>query len=270
MSNLLAVSQLGIEFGPIKAPFRALHEITFTLSPGDSLCLVGSSGAGKSSLALAILGLLPTGSRRFGSVSLPEGPNLTNVRESELRDYRRTGVGTLFQDAPGSLIPGVPIGQQLEQVFRFRRNIGKKEALVQARMALEKVGLSDHDRILRARPAELSGGMCQRIMLCLTLAAPGPLRLLVADEPLSALDSVSAAQILDLLLKVQKDNNAIMLFITHDVRLVSRFDWVMVLSQGRSIEMQRSAAFLVKPQSHEGERLLHASRSLGQSNNLHN
>ncbi|HKX31639.1 MAG TPA: dipeptide/oligopeptide/nickel ABC transporter ATP-binding protein [Blastocatellia bacterium] len=261
MANLFIVRRLTVEYNSKHSPFKALNDISLEVPHGSSICIVGSSGAGKSTFAHAILGLLASDAPMQGEVILP-GRDSAIKSNDELMEYRRTKVGVIFQDAPGSLVPGVPVGRQVERVFRFRRRIGRSEALSQARAALEEVGLADHERIRYALPSELSGGMCQRVMISLALAAPGPLQLLVADEPLSALDSVSAAQILDLLLRIRAERKATMLFITHDIRLVRRFDWVALFSQGSLIEMQRSQSFLDKPMSDEGERFLAASRSL--------
>lgn len=170
-------------------------------------------------------------------------------------------MGCIFQDAPGSLIPGVRIGRQVQRVFKMRQRITWSDAELQARTAFHDVGLKDIDRIWSAFPSELSGGMCQRIMISLALAAPD-LRLLIADEPTSSLDTVSAAQIFELLFRVRRERCAVLLVITHDVRIVRRFDWVAVLSEGKLAEFSRSSDFLSEPKSNEGRRLLAAGRSL--------
>lgn len=261
----LTIRGLSVEYGSRATLLRALDEISFELGTADqggTVAVVGASAAGKSSLGLACLGLLPTTARRQGSVVLP-GDFSIDRPQNDFRDYRRTSVGVVFQDAPGSLIPGVPIGRQVQRVFGLRRRIGRRDAERQARAALAEVGLEDGERIWRALPAELSGGMSQRVMVCLSvLAAPCPL-LLICDEPTSALDSVSAAQVLELLFRVQREHNMVVLFITHDVRLVARFEWVVVLSKGRLVELEKSSRFLSSPASQEGRLLLEASRALG-------
>ncbi|MBI5769800.1 MAG: ABC transporter ATP-binding protein [Verrucomicrobia bacterium] len=264
MSDSVEIRDLTVEYGSGDARLRALSNISVVLEPSSTVCVVGGSGAGKSTLAMAVLGLLPESARWAGDVSLPGNFALSRSGSREVREYRRKSVGVVFQDAPGSLIPGVPIGKQVEQAFRFRRQMSAATAAREARRTLERVGLTDYSRISKARSFELSGGMCQRVVIAMALAAPGPLHLLLADEAVSNLDSVSAAQVLDLIFDLQKEHGATLIFITHDARLLPRFNWVCVLAEGRVVEIRESAAFLDHPSSIEGQRLLEASRALGQ------
>ena len=264
-SNALNVRDLTVEYPATRNPVRALSEVTFSLEPGKTLCLVGSSGSSKTTLFRAILGILPRGTAVQGMLTLPGGRAWNGMTEREAREYRRSHVGAVFQDAPGALIPGVPVGRQIERVFRLRRGVGRLEARRVAKGALGEVGFANCDEVWNKVPAALSGGMCQRCMIAMALlGASGQLRLVCADEPISSLDSVSAAHVLDLLIRVQKEKGATMLFITHDVRLVSRFDQVAVLSNGRMVEFRQSAEFLAGPTTSEGRALLDASRLLGE------
>ncbi len=267
MCDALCVDKLSVEYATPVVPLRALSEVTFAVPPGpagSSVCCLGASGAGKSTLGLAVIQLLPHEARVKGKVSLPGGLTLT-ASGGRLREYRRRSVGVVLQDAPGSLVPGVPIGRQARRVFAVRRGLARRDAERSAREGLARVGLEDVERVWRAMPSELSGGMCQRVMISLSvLAAPEP-RLMICDEPTSALDSVSAAQVLELLFRIKAEHRITMLFITHDVRLVWRFDWVAILSEGRLAEFERSDQFLASPRSEEGRRLLDAGKALGSS-----
>jgi len=269
LSNPLLVRDLSVEYSPTRNPVRALSEVTFSLEPGKTLCCVGASGSSKTTLVRAILGILPRGTCVQGVLRLPGGRTWNEMTEREAREYRRCHVGAIFQDAAGSLIPGVPVGRQIERVFRMRRDLGRPQSTRAAEEALYAVGFDNCNEVWNKVPAALSGGMCQRCVIAMGLlgapvGAPGPLQLVCADEPTGSLDSVSAAQILDLLIRVQRDKGATMLFITHDVRLVSRFDQVAVLSHGRIVEFRSSAEFLAGPTTGEGRALLEASRSLGE------
>jgi ABC-type dipeptide/oligopeptide/nickel transport system ATPase component len=222
---------------------------------------VGRSGAGKTTFWRAVLQLLPENAKWSGRIELPGDISL-GVHPEEMRMYRRRSVGVIFQDPVGSLVPNSSIGHQLVNAIAFRSGSPRRQAEEQARHALHEVGLPDVDRVMRSLPGELSGGMCQRVMISLALAAPGPLRLLIADEPLTALDALSAAQVLESLLRAHRAHSGNLIFITHDLRVAQRFDWIAVFSNGRLTECARTSQFFSSPISAEGRELLAASLAL--------
>lgn len=243
---------------------RAVSDFTLQLLPSESLCLVGSSGSGKSTILSALLGLLPPTTMISGTVTLPGGLTHSGSDTAKLREYRRCSIGTVFQDPVGSLAPGVPILRQVASAYRVRHGLSRRDGVDRARSALAQVGLPNAGSLHDSVPAELSGGMNQRVCIALALSAPS-LDLILADEPTSNLDSVMAAQILDLILEVQARHTAILVFITHDIRLHARFDRVAVLAGGRLVEDQPASTFGGSAKSEEGRRLVTASQRLGQS-----
>ena len=258
----LSLDRLSVGYGTGKTLGLAVNELTLLVPGGRSLCLVGSSGAGKSSVLSAILGLLPASAQSTGHIHLPYGPVHQGRDSTELLKYRRRSVGTVFQDAVGSLTPGVSVLHQVATAYRIRHGLSKADSEVSAKDALSRVGLPQVISLYESIPAELSGGMCQRVSIALALSAP-KLHLILADEPTSSLDSVMAAQILDLLFTVQSQHRATLVFITHDIRLHRRFDEVGVMSEGKLVEISSSAEFGQKASSKEGHGLLDASRCLG-------
>ena len=261
--HCLAVENLSVTYPSGHKGNQAVSDITLRLPLADSLCLVGSSGAGKSTILSALLGLLPPSTAVRGTVTLPGGLTHLGTDNEQLREYRRHSIGVIFQDPVGSLAPGIPMLRQVASAYRVRHRLSRRDAVVQARSALVQVGLPDEPVFHNAVPAELSGGMNQRVCVALALSAPS-LRLLLADEPTSNLDSVMAAQILDLILQVQREHQAALVFVTHDIRLHSRFDRVAVISGGRLVEDQPAAMFAESAKSEEGRRLVAASQRLGQ------
>lgn len=260
--SVLKLDNLSVAYRGVGEQSQAVQKVDLVLRAGESLCLVGSSGAGKSTILSAILGLLPPSAFTEGKVQLPGGPAHSGIDRSDLMLYRRQCVGTVFQNPIGSLAPGVPVLRQVTMAYQVRHGIRKAEAEREARRALQSVGLPDVGHTYRATPAQLSGGMCQRAAVALALSAPR-LRLILADEPTSSLDSVMAAQILDLILELQAQHDAALVFITHDIRLHKRFGHVGVLSGGKLVELQSASTFEGAPRSDEGERLVAASRKLG-------
>ncbi len=219
----------------LHASHALLEEVDLTLQPGEVLALVGESGSGKSMTAHAVMGLLPPGIRvTAGSIEL-KGEDVTRVDEARWRQIRGRTVSMVFQESMSALNPVLSIGTQLAEIFRQREDLGKREALSRSRDALAGVRIHDAEGTLRLFPHELSGGMRQRVMIAMALAAHPDL--LIADEPTTALDVTVQTEILHLLMDAKKSLGFALLFITHDLSLVAHIaDRVAVLYAGMVME----------------------------------
>jgi peptide/nickel transport system ATP-binding protein len=233
---LLSVRDLTVVFNRQGAePFTAVDGVSFDVSPGQTLGLVGESGCGKSVTSLAIMGLLPERGNTVTGQALYEGTDLLSLSRSELRDRRGRDIAMIFQDPLSSLNPVVPIGLQVTEVMERHRGLSRKEAMPEARDLLERVGIPDPKARLKNYPHQLSGGMRQRALIAMALACSP--RLLIADEPTTALDVTIQAQILALLKELVEDTGTALVMITHDLGVVAGLcDEVNVLYGGRIVE----------------------------------
>ncbi len=216
-------------------PFTAVDKVSFEVEPGQTVGLVGESGCGKSVTSLAIMGLLPSrGAKVTGSVRL-EGTELLELSDRQMRDKRGKDLGMVFQDPLSSLNPVIPIGLQVSEVLERHRGMQRKRAMREAEELLRRVGIPDPRRRLDEYPHQLSGGMRQRALIAIALAcAP---RLLIADEPTTALDVTIQAQILALLAELVRETGTALVMITHDLGVVAGLcDEVNVLYGGRIVE----------------------------------
>ena len=216
-------------------PFTAVDDVSFDIFPGQTVGLVGESGCGKSVTSLAIMGLLPRrGNRVEGSVEM-EGTDLLRLPEAQMRDRRGRDLAMIFQDPLSSLNPVVPIGVQVTEVIERHRGKSRSEAMPLAGDLLKKVGIPDPNRRLKEYPHQLSGGMRQRALIAMALACQP--RLLIADEPTTALDVTIQAQILALLKELVEDSGTALLMITHDLGVVAGLcDRINVLYGGKIVE----------------------------------
>ncbi|GGR53104.1 peptide/nickel transport system ATP-binding protein [Nocardioides luteus] len=233
---LLSVRDLKVTFTRQGAePFHAVDGVSFDVRPGQTVGLVGESGCGKSVTSLAIMGLLP---RRGNSVSgqvMFEGTDLLGLSDKQMRERRGRDLGMIFQDPLSSLNPVVSIGVQVAEVVQRHRQVSKSVAMEEARAMLDKVGIPDPRRRLREYPHQLSGGMRQRALIAMALACRP--RLLIADEPTTALDVTIQAQILALLKDLVSESDTALVMITHDLGVVAGMcDDVNVLYGGRLVE----------------------------------
>ncbi|HEY0637809.1 MAG TPA: ABC transporter ATP-binding protein [Pseudonocardiaceae bacterium] len=227
-------------------PFTAVDEVSFDVEPGQTVGLVGESGCGKSVTSLAIMGLLPSrGATVTGSVRL-EGQELLTLSDRQMRDKRGKDLGMVFQDPLSSLNPVIPIGIQVTEVLERHRGMQRKRAMREAEELLRRVGIPDPRRRLDEYPHQLSGGMRQRALIAIALAcAP---RLLIADEPTTALDVTIQAQILALLAELVRDTGTALVMITHDLGVVAGLcDEVNVLYGGRVVERGERHALFAEP-----------------------
>jgi peptide/nickel transport system ATP-binding protein len=233
---LLAVRDLAVTFGVRgQRPVHAVDEVSFEIRPGQHVGLVGESGSGKSVTSLAIMGLLPRRGVRTSGEVLWGGRNLLTADRDELSRLRGREIAMVFQDPMTSLNPVVPIGVQVAEVIQRHEKVDRKEARDRAAELLRKVGIPDPGRRLREYPHQLSGGMRQRVLIAIAIAC-GP-KLLIADEPTTALDVTIQAQVLEVLKELVADTNAALLLITHDLGVVAGLcDEVNVMYSGRIVE----------------------------------
>lgn len=259
----LLVQELSVAYRLRRGVQVALHSLNMKVEPGCSVGLVGGSGASKTTVIRAILGLLPPNASVGGTISLPGLGDVDAAGQRALRAYRRESVGTVFQDAPGSLVPGVPVGTQLTRVYRYRRGLSTAAARTAVKEALATVGFDDPGLVWSKTPAALSGGMAQRCAITAALAGPR-LRLLLADEPTASLDSVSASEVVRLLFHVHTVSAGVFVLVSHDLRVVRHCDWLAVMDEGRLVEWSAADRFFARPSSHSGLELLEAYRQFGE------
>lgn len=232
---LLVVEDLRVRYNTELGPADVVDGVSFTLAAGETLGLVGESGCGKSVTARAILRLVePAGAIVGGDIRL-NGTSLLGLDRAGLRAVRGKQIGMVFQDPVASLNPVLTCGDQLREVVRAHHACRAGEARARALELLRRVRLPDPERQARAYPHELSGGMCQRVALALALA--GEPRLLIADEPTTALDVTVQAQLCELLLELQAETGLAILLISHDLGLVAGLAHrVAILYAGRIVE----------------------------------
>jgi ABC-type glutathione transport system ATPase component len=263
MTSLLSVRDLRVGFGARAEENEVVHGVSFDLAPGETLAIVGESGSGKSVTAMAINRLVDFGGGRIlgGEIQFADTnghvSDLAKSEEAELEGVRGQEIGMIFQEPLTSLNPVLTIGTQIEEIFRIQHGMSPREAKDAARQALERVRIPDAERRLTYSPHQLSGGMLQRVMIAIALAS-NP-RLLIADEPTTALDVTIQAQILALLSEMQKETRTGLLFITHDIGLVAGFaDRVMVMQHGKVVEQGALDDVLDNPQHEYTRHLLEA------------
>ncbi|MFI6980466.1 ATP-binding cassette domain-containing protein [Embleya sp. NPDC050154] len=233
--------------------------VDLTLAPGERLGLIGESGSGKSLTALAVLGLLPEGAEVTGSIRL-DGVELLGRRERELARIRGDRVAMVFQEPLTALDPTMRIGRQIAEPLRLHRGMNRRQADLAAIELAERVGLPDPAELVRAWPHQLSGGQRQRVGIAIALACRPAL--LIADEPTTALDVTVQREILALLDALAREQGTALLFITHDLAVVSRVsDRIAVLRTGRVIEHGPLERILYDPDAPYTRRLLAAARA---------
>ncbi len=232
---LLQVEDLNVSFATSRGQLRAVQNVSLSLDQGKTLGIVGESGSGKTVLSRAIMGLLPLASTtQTGSVRY-EGTEILNAPVDQLRKLWSTHIAMVFQDPMTSLNPVQRIGNQITEPLKIHLKLGKSEAKETALSLLMQVGIPSPVERYEAYPAQLSGGMRQRVMIAIALAcAP---RLLLADEPTTGLDVTVQAQILDLLGKLQHEREMAMVLVTHDLGVVAtRTDDIIVMYAGNVVE----------------------------------
>ena len=234
MEPVLAVKDLQVAFSDDKGRSISVDRISFQVNPGEVVCLVGESGCGKSVTSLAVMGLLGRGGSASGSARFLE-KELLGLPEKELDQIRGNSLTMIFQDPLSALNPVFPIGRQIMESMEAHTSLSRREREERAAELLKKVGLGDISSIMEKYPHQLSGGQRQRVMIAMALAC-GP-KLLIADEPTTALDVTIQAQIMELLLKLREETGMAILLITHDMGVVAQMaDRVLVMYAGQIIE----------------------------------
>jgi peptide/nickel transport system ATP-binding protein len=245
--TVLLLEKLTISLPPGADRANAVSNVDLTLRAGKVTCLIGESGSGKSLVARSILGLLPRPHVRVGGGRiLFEDQDLVLVPQSRMRDIRGAKIGMIFQEPMTALNPLHTIGRQLDEVLRIHTSLGKAARRARVLELIDSVHLPDPGHIIRSYPHQLSGGQRQRAMIAMALLL-NP-RLLIADEPTTALDVTTQAQILDLIRELQRAHGTAVLFITHDFGVVADIaDEVAVLQRGTLVERGTAAAVLGAP-----------------------
>jgi peptide/nickel transport system permease protein len=233
---LLCVRDLRVEFPVGERVIRAVRGIDFDLRRGETLGIVGESGSGKSVTALSIMQLLDSPGRVSQGRILFEGRDLTRISDRAMDSLRGRRIGMIFQNPAASLNPVLTVGFQMTEAIRHNRRVRSSEARTMARDALRSVGMGDPDRVLRQYPFQLSGGMNQRVMIAMVMSARPDL--LIADEPTTALDVTTQAEILGQLREITRAQGASMILISHDIALVADYaDTILVMYAGQVCEL---------------------------------
>jgi len=234
MSHLLDVENLRVTFPTRQGEFQAVRDISFSLGR-ERLGIVGESGSGKSMTGRAILRLIRPPGRVQADRMLLNGQDLMAMSERQMQRVRGQQISMVMQDPKFSLNPVMRIGDQIMEIYRFHTGAGRKAAWAKALEMLDAVSIRDADRVMRAYPHEMSGGMGQRIMIAMMLVTEP--QLLIADEPTSALDVSVQTQVLSIIDRLVRERGMGLLFISHDLNLVASFcDRVLIMYAGRIVE----------------------------------
>ncbi|MDO9944681.1 dipeptide ABC transporter ATP-binding protein [Glaesserella parasuis] len=243
---LLKVDELSVHFGDKKAPFRAVDRVSYEVNEGEVLGIVGESGSGKSVSSLAIMGLIDFPGRVMANSLRFNGHNLLDLKPKEKQKIVGADVAMIFQDAMTSLNPSYTVGYQIMEALKVHQDGSKAWRKERAIELLTMVGIPDPTSRLDVYPHQLSGGMSQRVMIAMAIAC-NP-KLLIADEPTTALDVTIQAQIIDLLLELQRKENMALILITHDLALVAESAHrIIVMYAGQVVEEGKSEQIFKSP-----------------------
>jgi len=247
MNALLKVENLRIELSTRAGVVPVIDNLSFELNAGETLSFVGESGCGKSMTALGIMGLLPEKIGRIASGTiLLDGEDITKAGKKRLREIRGNDISMIFQEPMTSLNPVFTIGEQIAEVLRQHQNLGKKEAWASSVELLDAVRIPDARRRASSYPHQLSGGQRQRVMIAIALACKP--RILIADEPTTALDVTIQAQIFDLLEELRAQFGTAIIMITHDMGVVAEIaERMIVMYAGRMVEQGEVDLVLTRP-----------------------
>jgi peptide/nickel transport system ATP-binding protein len=246
LSALLEAERLNVAIPLAVGMLHPVRDVSFSVNRGEMLCIVGESGCGKSLTSLALMDLLPRHSRREAQKLLFDGIDLLRLRERAMADLRGNGMAMIFQEPMTSLNPAYTIGTQLTEVLLRHRRVGHSAARERALQLLERVGITAASERLAQYPHQLSGGLRQRVMIAMALMC-GP-KLLIADEPTTALDVTIQAQILRLLATIQRELDMAVILITHDLGIVARVaTHVAVMYAGEIVEAGTAREVFSRP-----------------------
>ncbi len=259
---MLEVRNLSIAFKTSTGLKPAVRSIDFTIKPGEILGLVGESGSGKTITSLGVMGLLPPNAVVTGGEVLVDGVDMLKLAPAELRKLRGRHVSMIFQDPMASLDPIFTCGDQIVEAILLHEKIGKAAARRKALELLEKVRIPDPARTMRSYPHELSGGQCQRVMIAMAVACKP--RIIIADEPTTALDVTVQKQVLDLLCGLNEEVGAAILLITHDLGVIYEVaDRVVVMYAGEKMEEATTHGLFADPKSDYAKALIDSMPALG-------
>ncbi|MFQ9509420.1 MAG: ABC transporter ATP-binding protein [Lachnospiraceae bacterium] len=246
MENLLEVRNLAVSFYGDRGETRAVKNADFQVKKGEFFGIIGESGSGKSVAMKSVLRLGPANCRIKGGEILFDGKDILTLRPSELRSVRGKDIAMIFQDSLSALNPVYTIGSKMTELLRLHNNMTKKEAKERAKELLTAVGIPDVEKHLKSYPHELSGGMRQRVMIAMAMSS-NP-KLIIADEPTTALDVTIQAQILHLLRDLQKEAGMSVIMITHDLGVVAQTcKRVAVMCGGYVVETGSTEEVFLKP-----------------------
>ena len=235
MASLLSVENLQVQFQTKKGINTAVDGVSFSIEKGRILGIVGESGCGKSVTSMSILQLLSSNARISGGSIKLDGKELVGLPEKEMCKIRGNDIAMIFQDPMTALNPTLTIGTQLMEPIMLHQNCGKKEAWIRAVDVLKRVGIAAPEKRMKEYPHQLSGGMRQRVMIAMAVSCEP--RLLIADEPTTALDVTIQAQILELMCELREKMGTAVMLITHDMGVVAETaDDVLVLYAGKAVE----------------------------------
>ncbi len=261
---LLSVENLQTHFGTLDGVVRAVEGLSFTIDEGETVAIVGESGCGKSVTSMSILRLIPEPPGRIAGRIVFQGRDLLGLSEEEMRTIRGKDVSMIFQEPMTSLNPVLTVGRQIGETLRLHEGLSAKQAEAKAIEALALVGIPAPARRVREYPHQLSGGMRQRVMIAMALACSP--KLLIADEPTTALDVTIQAQILDLMRDLKTRVGAAIMLITHDLGVVAEMaQRVVVMYAGRKVEEGPVEAIFGRPLHPYTRGLLGAVPKLGSS-----
>ncbi|MET0955490.1 MAG: ATP-binding cassette domain-containing protein, partial [Cryobacterium sp.] len=256
MKPLLEIKDLRVEIDTNRGLVTPVRDVSLSIAPGEMLGLVGESGSGKSMTAMSVLRMLPAQSARIaaGSITL-DGHDLVTMPERTLRGIRGGTVGTIFQEPMTALNPVLSIGDQLTEPVRKHLGLNRRAAHARGLEMLDMVGIRDPRRVMADHPFQLSGGMRQRVMIAMAMSCEP--KLLIADEPTTALDVTTQMQILDLMLGLQQEHGTAILLITHDLGVIAQTcQRVAVMYGGQIVETAEVEDLFARPQHDYTKRLL--------------
>jgi oligopeptide/dipeptide ABC transporter ATP-binding protein len=265
--SLLEIEALRVEFPGADGPLGAVKGVDLALEAGEIVGLVGESGSGKSLTCRAVMRMIPEpGAIAGGSVRF-DGSDVLGLSTAKLRDLRAHSIGMIYQNPFGSLNPTLRVGAQIAETLKVNRGLSKKAAKGESLALLERVGIEDPEHRYRAYPHELSGGMCQRVMIAIATASSP--RLMLADEPTTALDVTTQAQILKLLGQMRAEQGMAMLLVSHDFGVIAQAcDRVAVMYGGHIVETGPVETIYHEPEHPYTKALLNSVPELDSAGNV--